>query len=148
MGESLVSNAQDQTPLYQDKRFVVTPSRLRTKIAYYPITETVGRIRKDILFACVCFAVMIGLALWRYYDLWFFHERVVMAGAFLAALIVGTQVSILQIDARGYPSCTLVARTKTIRAIFNAITEAKAVSTQTHGGYMDAENGAEQEVEE
>ena len=113
-------------PLFEDQRFKVTCSDLRTVNTYYPIDETIGRIRKDILFASLAFSVLIGFALWRYLDLWRFNEMIIMGGAIVLALLIGSQMSILQIDARGFPSRMYFGRTKTIKSVFNAITIAKA----------------------
>ena len=137
-----------QTPLYEKGQFIVTPSYLRTAKVFYPIRETSGRIRKDFLFAGLAFAAVIGLALWTYYDLWYWHERVAMSVSIAIALIAGTQVSTLQIDARGFPSRMFIARAKTIRAVFHAITEAKSMTAQSQGGYGETEHGAEQGLED
>ena len=136
-----------QTPLYENGQFIVTPSYLRTAKVFYPIRETSGRIRKDFLFAGLAFAAVIGLALWTYYDLWYWHERVAMGVSIAMALIAGTQVSTLQIDARGFPSRMFMARAKTIRAVFHAITEAKSMTAQSQEVYGDAGDGTEQASE-
>lgn len=143
-----MSAVQGKTPLFQNKRFTVTASDLRTPTTFYPINDTVGRVRRDFLFAGLSFAAVIGFALWRYYDLWFFHERVAMGVGIALALLIGTQFSTLQIDARGFPSRLFFARAKTIRTVFNAITEAKSMTIQPHGGYGGSENSAEQGTEE
>ena len=120
---------------FSNKRFTVTRHRLSTKLDYYPISDTVGRRRKDIQFAALAFSGLVGVALWRYFDLWYPHELFIMGGAILLALLIGTQFSILQIDARGFPSRMYVGRSKTLRSVFDAITQAKTERHEGRAGY-------------
>ncbi|MEO1015186.1 MAG: hypothetical protein AAFX08_08360 [Pseudomonadota bacterium] len=113
---------------------MVTLADIRTPTQYYPINETVGRIRRDILFAGLSFAALTGAALWLYFDLWFDNERLIMAGIIVVSLIIGSQVSMLQLDARGFPARVFIGRAGNIRKIFDAISLARARSTQGAGG--------------
>ena len=133
----------NQTVLYQDRRFMVTTADIRTPTTYYPINETVGRVRRDILFGALAFAGLVLAAMLIYFDLWYPRELIVMGAAIFLALAIGTQISFLQLDARGFPPRIFIARAKTVRAIFNAITLARAKTAQAGGGYQpdDTESG-------
>ncbi len=121
--------------LYKDKRFRVTTADVGTHTSYYPLTDSVGRVRYDILFAAIFYVALVGFALFIYFDLWYDHEILIMAGSMLVALLIGFNVSILQLDARGFPARFYVARARTVRKIFNAITDARAYATNTGGGF-------------
>ena len=122
--------------LYEDNRFMVTTADIRTPTTYYPIGETVGRIRRDVLFAALAYAVFAGAALAIYFDLWLEHEKLLMGLSIAIAVLVGSQVSILQLDARGFPPRMFFARSKTVHAVFDAITQARAKTANV--GYFDA----------
>lgn len=117
-----------QAPLFRNRRFTVTVSDIRTPTTFYPVDETVGRLRNDLLFTGLGLSALIGVAFWRYDDLWLPVEKVGMAIVIGLALLIGTQFKLLQIDARGFPSRIFWGRTKTMRAVFHAITEAKAAA--------------------
>ncbi|MEL6506849.1 MAG: hypothetical protein AAFR29_04380 [Pseudomonadota bacterium] len=51
--------------LYKDRRFTITPADIRTGTAFYPISDIVGRVRRDILIMATAFAAIIGVAMWR-----------------------------------------------------------------------------------
>ncbi|MEM1344394.1 MAG: hypothetical protein AAGI34_07405 [Pseudomonadota bacterium] len=113
--------------LYADRRFTVTLADIRTPTAYYPVADTVGRIRRDPLIAGLAYAVLMGIALWVYADLWHAQEVWLMAGSIVLALLAGSQLAILQLDARGFPARLFLARTATVRAVFAAIGEARTL---------------------
>jgi hypothetical protein len=121
--------------LYEDKRFKVTLTDLRTPTIFYPIYETVGRVRRDILFAALAWSALILAALLIYFDLWQMHERFIMVCSIGLVLMAGTQISFLELNARGFPSRIFVARSRTVKAIFNAITDARAQSAHASGGF-------------
>lgn len=130
--------------LYKDRRFTITPADIRTRTAFYPVTDTVGRVRRDILIAALGFAVIIGVGMWRYYDLWTRDEKIIMGVIITLSLLIGTQLSMLQLDARGFPSRIWIARSSTVNKIFDAITKARAASVSAGGGidpdqYQDGE---------
>ncbi|MEM1346636.1 MAG: hypothetical protein AAGI34_18915, partial [Pseudomonadota bacterium] len=104
--------------LYADRRFIVTLADIRTPTAYYPVADTVGRIRRDPLIAGLVYAALMGAALWVYADLWQAQEVWLMAGSIVLALLAGSQLAILQLDARGFPARLFLARTATVRAVF------------------------------
>lgn len=122
--------------LYQDPRITVTAADIRTANAYYPVQDTVGRLRRDPLWAALAYTAFCGFALTLYFDLWFWPERLAMAGSILLALIIGTQVSVLQLDARGFPPRLIIARAKTVRAVFEAITLARAAAVHAPRGWV------------
>lgn len=121
--------------LYQDRRFKITTADVRTRSAYYPINDTVGRVRRDILFAALAWSALVLAALLIYFDLWHWYEKLIMMGSIALALFIGTQISFLQLDARGFPPRIFIARAKTVWAIFNAITDARAQSVHTSGSF-------------
>ncbi|MDJ0921876.1 MAG: hypothetical protein QNI84_12175 [Henriciella sp.] len=125
----------DVTCLYRDNRFQVTTADIRTPSMYYPIGDTVGRRRRDILFGALGYSAVMASALLLYLDLWRFHEWLLMAGSIAAALYVGFNFSILQLDARGFPPRLFVARAQTVKAIFEAITQARAQAHSGRGGF-------------
>ena len=112
--------------LYDDGRFTVTTADIQTPHVYYPVEATTGRIRRDILWCALAYSTAVGLLLYAYSDLWRLTEMAVMAASIALALFVGRTFSILQIDARGFPARLFVARTKTIRSVFQAIAKARA----------------------
>ncbi|MEL6380299.1 MAG: hypothetical protein AAGK25_11015 [Pseudomonadota bacterium] len=120
--------------LYKDRRFTITPADIRTRTAFYPVTDTVGRVRRDILFAALGFAAIISVGMWRYYDLWTHDEKIVMGVIIALTLLIGTQLSMLQLDARGFPSRIWIARSSTVNKIFDAITKARATNVSAGGG--------------
>ena len=132
----------DASVIHKDRRFMVTLADIRTPTQYYPINETVGRIRRDILFAGLTFAALTGAALWLYFDLWFDNERLIMAGIIVTSLLIGSQVSMLQLDARGFPPRMFIGRSGNIRKIFDAISLARARSGGGSGGYEPDEDEA------
>lgn len=115
-----------RTTLYKDERFEVTLADIRTPSVYYPIAETVGRVRNDILFAALGYSGLVAAALLIYFDLWRWYELLLMAGSIALAVIVGRSFSLLQLDARGFPPRLFFARTATVNAIFKAIVQARA----------------------
>ena len=56
-----------------------------------------------------------------------------------AALVIGFSFSLLQVDARGFPPRLFLARAKTVRAVFEAITAARAASYGVGSG-MDVDD--------
>ena len=113
---------------YNDGRFKVTAADIQTPQIYYPVEATTGRIRRDIFWCALGYSSAVGLLLYAYADLWRLGEMAAMAGSIALALFIGQTFSILQIDARGFPARLFVARTKTIRALFQAIAKARAAS--------------------
>lgn len=130
--------------IYGDHRFKVTSADIRTRTAFYPVSDTVGRIRRDILYMALFFAGLIGAAMWLYHDLWYTREKIFMGSAITALLFIGTQVSMFQLDARGFPSRIWIARSSTIKKIFDAISEARAITAQS-GGRFEPEDDASDE---
>lgn len=124
---------------YEGGNFLVTSADIKTPSIIYPISEAVvARVRRDVQFAALGFATLCGFALIVYFDLWFWYERLVMGGAMALSLIAAATFSILQIDARGYPSRLFFGRSKIIRRVFNAITEARTDSApQSQTTYLD-----------
>ncbi len=131
----LANLRESETVLYSDNRITVTTADIRTPTTYYPVSDTVGRRRRDILYAALAYAAVVGAALVIYFDLWFPVERLAMIGSILLALFVGTQISTLQLDARGFPARLYFARTKTVKRVFDAITLARAKTAQMGGGF-------------
>ena len=129
--------------LYSDRRITVTTADIRTPTTYYPVNDTIGRRRRDILYAALGYSALVSAALLIYFDLWFAHERFAMIGSILFALIVGTQTSILQLDARGFPARLYFARTKTVKQVFDAISLARAKTAQAGSGYEPDEFATE-----
>lgn len=117
--------------LYRDDRFVVTNADIRTPSAYYPIGDTVGHIRRDILFCSLGYTCLTGAALIIYADLWYPHELAAMLGSIVLAILIGRAFAILQLDARGFPCRLFVARRKTVQQIFEAITGARATACRS-----------------
>lgn len=126
--------------LYQDSRFLVTPADIRTPSAFYPIADTVGRIRRDILFWALGYAALMGFGLILYSDLLYVHEIAVLGGSIALALLMGTSLSIIQLDARGFPARMFVARKSTVRAVFDAITRARAMAVSGGSGGIEPED--------
>ena len=112
--------------LFDHGRFKVTCADIQTPSVYYPVEATTGRVRRDILWCALGYSTAVGLLTYAYFDLWRSAEILVMLGTVAIAMYVGLSFSILQIDARGFPSRMFVARTKTIRALFSAIAEARS----------------------
>lgn len=121
------------TVFYEDQRFTVTAADIRTRLAYYPVADTVGRIRRDPLWWALAHAGLTGLALVLYRDLWRPEETTFLGASIVGALLVGSRLAVLQLDARGFPSRLFVARARTVREVFNAITEARALGSGTEG---------------
>lgn len=105
---------------------IVTSADIRTPSAYYPVADTVGRLRRDILYWALAYAALTGGGLWLYADLWYAHEALVLGGSIALALLAGVRLSILQLDARGFPARLFLGRTRTLKRLFGAITEARA----------------------
>lgn len=129
----------EQNILHEDRRFLITTADVRTPTAYYPISDTVGRVRYDILYAAIFYATLVGFALFIYFDLWRWNEVAIMCASILAALLTGFNIAVLQLDARGFPSRLFVARAKTVRKIFKAITLARARASTPGGGFEPEE---------
>lgn len=126
---------RDANTLFKNRRFCVTTADIRTMTAYYPINETVGRIRRDILFAGLGFALFVGWGLWLYRDLWRPDEMIVMGIIITLALLIGTQISILELDARAFPQRRFIAHSSTVRKVFDAIVEARAIAARGGAGF-------------
>lgn len=124
--------------LYDDGRFIVTTADIQTPSVYYPVEATTGRIRRDILWCALGYSTAVALLLFTYSDLWRLTEMAVMAGSIALALFVGRTISILQIDARGFPPRLFPARAKTIRALFHAIAKARSIQGRTNYRPADA----------
>ncbi|MEL7128226.1 MAG: hypothetical protein AAGJ51_09070 [Pseudomonadota bacterium] len=128
-----------QKTYFNDGRFIVTSSDVRTKRLYYPIDGTTGRVRNDIQFAALGLAVLIGTGLSVYWPLWFPHEKLIMGAVIALALLTAVTFSTFQIDARGFPPRILIGRRRTVRKVFEAITEARAENTSVFTGGGEVE---------
>lgn len=126
---------RESSVLFKNRRFCVTTADIRTMTAYYPINETVGRIRRDILFAGLGFAGFVGWGLWLYRDLWTQAEMIVMGAVIATAMVIGTQLSTLELDARGFPRRVFLAHSNTVRKVFDAIVEARAIAARGGTGF-------------
>lgn len=122
--------------LFDHGRFKVTYADIQTPSVYYPVEATTGRVRRDILWCALGYSTAVGLLTYAYFDLWRSIEILIMLGTVAIAMYVGLSFSILQIDARGFPSRMFVARTKTIRALFSAIAEARGRNRQPRSSEM------------
>ncbi len=112
---------------YEDQRFTVTSADIKTPSIIYPISDAVvARVRHDIQYSGLGFAALIGLALILYFDLWFWYERIMLVAVIGITLFASHSFAVLQIDARGYPSRLFFAPSKTIRRLFEAISQARA----------------------
>ena len=129
--------------LFDNRRFTITMADIRTPTTFYPIGDTVGRVRRDILFGGLAYSAVTGAALLIYHDLWRAHEALLMVLSITLALVIGCQVSVLQLDARGFPPRMFVARSKTVRAVFDAITLARAKTAGTGSGFEPDDDGDE-----
>lgn len=116
--------------LFDQGRFKVTYADMQTPSVYYPVDATTGRVRRDILWCALGYSAAVASLIFAYSDLWRLAEILVMCGSIVLAISIGLSFSILQIDARGFPSRMFVARTNTIRALFSAIAEARARNCQ------------------
>lgn len=135
--------ARSARRFYEDERFLITASDIRTPTTFYPVADTVGRLRHDPFYAGVFFAVVLAVGLVVYFDLWYAYEIVAMFLLGAAAVWIGRSVSILQLDARGFPSRVYLGKTATMAKIFEAITEARAAAVAARGG-----GGGEEEEED
>lgn len=124
---------QSQETLFEDGRFTVTGSDIRTPSAYYPVADTVGRIRGDLQYAAIGYALLIGSGLVLYFDLWRWIEILLMGGSIILALMIGAYWRILMLQARGFPVRLFIGRRESIEAVFEAITKARAQSQQQGG---------------
>lgn len=111
--------------LFANDRFTVTESDVMTPSVYYPISETTGRVRKDPLFIGLSMAGFHGLALWRYFDLWRDIEIIIFAILIGLALLIGTQLAVLEVSAKGLGSRMFITHSLTARRVFKAIVEAR-----------------------
>lgn len=141
-------SAREPLILYRDRRFTVTASDVHAWNEYYPLADTVGRIRRDPLYMALCYAAVVGFALAVYFDLWRPLERLAMGGSIALTLLLGTQISVLRLDARGFPARLFIGRTSTIRKVFKAITLARALTARTTGGFDPDEVEDDREDEE
>ncbi len=117
---------KDAHIFFRNRTFVVTAADVRTPTMIYPIVDSIGRVRKDILIGGMGVALLIGIALAVYWDILYLHERTVLFSIIAAAVVIATNFSVLQVEARGYPARLYIARRSTIRKVFDAITEARA----------------------
>ncbi|MEM8773148.1 MAG: hypothetical protein AAGD92_16000 [Pseudomonadota bacterium] len=123
------------TVFYRDRRFRVTAADIATPNSYFPLAATTGKIRRDILYASVVFSGLIGVSLWAYADLWRFHEMIILAGIMILSMAAGLNLSLFEINARGFSSRVYVARTSTIRQVLAAIMRARAAAWEAdHAG--------------
>lgn len=127
--------------LFKDRRFTVTTADIKTPSLYYPISDTVGRVRKDIQFAALGLCALLGAALTLYWDLWFVHEKAAIGAVIVLAVIIAVSLSVMQIDARGFPSRLFIARRGTIRKLFEAIAMARAQSASSVGYGANEDQG-------
>lgn len=116
MGETIFSNG----------RFTITASDIRTRSVYYPIAETTGKVRKDLLFFALVIAALLGGSLWLYHDLWTDSEKLVFGIVIVAALLLGTQISVLEVNAKGLTPRMFICSARTSRRVFEAIIEARS----------------------
>ncbi|MEM1379506.1 MAG: hypothetical protein AAGH41_02670 [Pseudomonadota bacterium] len=142
-----MKRSKKENTLFANGRFIVTESDVRTKNVYYPISETTGRVRKDFLFFALGFAGITGFALWRYFDLWTGPERLTFSIVIAIALLIGTQISVLEVNAKGLASRMFITHSLTARRVFEAIVEARRRQRSWQRKNFYAEGLAECDVE-
>lgn len=128
------------TTYFDNGRFLVTSADIRTKKFYYPIDGTTGRVRNDIQFAALGLIALLGLGLTIYWPLWFSYERMAMGTVMILAAVAALTLSTFQIDARGFPPRVLIGRRRTVRRVFEAITQARAENTSVFTGIGESES--------
>ncbi len=138
-------SAENETIYFKNWQFKVTASDVTTKNSFFPIEATTGRIRKDFLFGGLALAAFMGAALYIYFDLWTLNEKLMMAALIGTGLIILPMISVLQIDAKGFPSRFYIAPSRSIRKVFAAITIAKAASRAQHSSAGIIENNDDED---
>lgn len=121
-----MTSKSDSIVTYDDGRIVITATDIRTPKIYYPIIETSGRVRRDGLWFALSYTVICGVALTIYHDLFHRQEIAVLAISMVIALISGSSLSALQLDARGFPPMMIFGSTRRVRKIFQAISHARS----------------------
>ena len=126
---------------YGDGRFVVNSADIRTPSTYYPVGDTVGRLRRDPLYFGFGLAVVLLTALAVYADLWTVPEIIGLLAVSTMAIYAGLELRVLQLDARGFPTRVYLGRTLTMRRIFDAITQARAAATCRGSVVIESDSG-------
>ena len=93
--------------LFKDRRFTVTTADIKTPSLYYPIGDTVGRVRKDIQFAALGLCALLGSALALYWDLCFIHEKAAIGAVILLAVIIAASLSVCRSTRAASPAACL-----------------------------------------
>ncbi|MEM9840248.1 MAG: hypothetical protein AAF830_13975 [Pseudomonadota bacterium] len=112
--------------IFSNRRFTVTASDIRTRSVYYPTAETTGRVRKDLLWFALAIDGLLGWAFWLYFDLWTDTEKLAFVIVMIVALLIGTQISFLEVNAKGLAPRMFVTHSRTARKVFEAIIEARS----------------------
>lgn len=118
------------TMIYDDGTYQVSQAMICTPTRLYPVPFTTARIRRDPLWLGGATIMMTSGAVSIYRDLLFPQEIVILIGVGVGALIAGSCIAILRIDAIGHPKAMIVARTGKIRALFAAIRVARTSDRQ------------------
>ena len=116
--------------LYDDGTYQVTTFLLSTPRRFYPIQNITARIRRDPLWLAVAIAAFTGATTLIYGDLLYAGELALIWTVTAIAWGLGLGTAFLHVDAFGHENAMLFASSKTVKAIFAALREAK---TKAHG---------------
>ena len=116
--------------LFHKGRFCVTESDITTPTSYYPVAATVGKIRRDILYTALIYYVLSHAALFIYFGLWTYDEMIFLIFSPAIFASFGAKFSLLEINAKGFPSRLYFARSKTVRGVFDAIVKARSLAAE------------------
>lgn len=119
-------------PLYDDGTYAVTAAVVSTPRRFYPIANTTAVIRRDPLWAGCGIALFGCGSLVVYGDLFHVAEQVALAGISVMALVLGNAFSVLRIDAPGHRSAMLIGRAGRMRALFQAVRDARTVDPSAY----------------
>lgn len=111
--------------LYEDPGFKITRTSVATPSRLYPLANATARLRRDPLWAGLAGLGFAVGCIAMYGDLLFPGEIVAAGGLALAALVVGSQFSILRLDTVGHSRALFFGPHRLMKRRFRAVCDAR-----------------------
>jgi hypothetical protein len=117
-------------PIYDDGTYLVTDAIIATPRKFYPITNTTAHIRRDPLWTGLGVCVLGVLSIAVYGDLLLASEKIILIVLCAIAALMGSQMSILRIDAVGHRPAMIVGRHRRLVLLYRALRNTHSIETE------------------
>jgi hypothetical protein len=113
--------------LYDDGKYSVSQAIVATPRRFYPVANTTASLRREPLWIGLGTALLAGACLAVYGDLLYAGEHVALIATGTLALIGGSEIGVLRIDAAGHPRALLIGSRSRMERFFIAIRDVRSI---------------------